>query len=213
MTNWKNICNLTGYYTSPTLTLPLICDGALSSITWSQTLGQGDKVVVQSKVSFDGYNWTEWRECVNGGSIPDISEDTYIANTKIVIRIIIDATDHVSPPLISNDITLYFEPVIVFNNKGDVKCKPEIWITKIDSGDFSLINTSRINDEFKFVNLVDQEVIYVNNEREDIQTSHAVTYRYKDFNDNYLNFPPGKNILRATGKAKIKFRYQFGLLQ
>ncbi|ASA22778.1 phage tail domain-containing protein [Paenibacillus donghaensis] len=213
MTNWKSICNLTGYYTSPIITIPLNCDGALSRITWSQTVGEGDRIVVQSRISQDGYNWSEWRECVNGGSIPEISEDTYMNNTRLTLRIIVDAQDHLSPPTIQNNILLYFEPVIVFNNKGNVHCKPEIWITKIENGDLSIINTSRSNDVFKFVSLVNQETVYVNNEREDIQTSHAVTYRYKDFNDNYLNFPPGKNILRIEGKAKIKFRYQFGLLQ
>lgn len=213
MTNWKNICNLTGYYTSPVLTIPLVCDGALSKISWTQSVEQEDRVVVQSRLSQDGFNWSEWRECINNGSIPEINENTYMNHLKIMIRIIVDAKDHLTPPTIQNSILFYFEPVIVFNNKGNVNCKPEVWITKLDNGSLSIINTSRNNDEFKFNDLVDKEVIYVNNDREDIQSSNTITYRYKDFNDNYLNFPPGMNILKIDGKAKIKFRYQIGLLQ
>ncbi|MMZ70712.1 hypothetical protein D1872_338290 [compost metagenome] len=49
----------------------------------------------------------------------------------------------------------------------------------------------------------------MNNERQDIETTLAVTYRYKDFNDNYLNLPVGKNVFKIDGYADIKFRYQF----
>ncbi|MNJ49328.1 hypothetical protein D3C77_445520 [compost metagenome] len=109
-------------------------------------------------------------------------------------------------------ITFFFEPVLVFDNKGDLNCKPEIWITKSGNGDFSIQNITHNNEEFAFTNLLDGETVYVDNENQDIETTLAVTYRYKDFNDNYLNFPPGKNVLRVSGNADIMFRYQYTLL-
>src|SRR5690606_20219276 len=101
------------------------------------------------------------------------------------------------------------EPVIVFDNKGVTECTPEIWITMNEAGDFSLINVSKNNEEFKFVGLANGETVYVNNEREYIETDLLATYRYSNFNDNYLRLPVGKNILKVSGNAKIVFRYQF----
>lgn len=213
MTSWNYLCNLKGVYVSDPILIPLNVDGAISNITWNQS-GSGDaRITVQTRTSYDGINWTEWRNCINGGNIPDINEVTYMYNLKLVIRIIIESSNHSSLPTIQNDFTLTFEPVMIFENKGNRNCEPEIWITKLGHGDFSIINTSHNNETFKFTNLVDQELLYVNNENQDIQTSNPVVYRYKDFNDNYLSFPVGRNVLKISGNAKIKFRYQFKRIQ
>jgi len=100
----------------------------------------------------------------------------------------------------------------IFDNLGDVELKPEMWITKIGDGDISIVNITDGNKEFKFVNLVDNEVIYVNNKKEIIKTDISMTYRYDNFNDNYLKFVFGKNNLIAYGDFKMNLRYRFVIL-
>lgn len=203
--------NLRGIYTSQPITIPLIADGATTKIDWVADEPDGSNIVVQTKLSHNGIDWTEWRTCVNGGQIPDIDEDSYLNNLQLIYRVIMKSNSYDIKPKFKS-LSLVFEPVLVFDNKGDLNCSPEIWITKINNGDFSLINLSHNNEEFKFTGLIDGETVYVDNKNQDIVTSLVATYRYKDFNDNYLSFPRGKNILRVNGSANIKFRYQFKLL-
>lgn len=212
MARWISLINLRGIYTSPAIAIPLHADGVLSKISWECITPEGSNIIVQTRLSSsNGLDWSEWRTCTNDGQIPDINEDTPIYNTSIMYRILIQSASYTVIPKFKS-ITFFFEPVLVFNNKGDLNCKPDIWITKIGNGDFSIQNISHNNEEFKFTNLIHDETVFVDNENEDIETSLVVTYRYKDFNDNFLNFPIGKNILRLNGKADIKFRYQFKLL-
>ena len=212
MTTWQSIINLKGTYTSETITIPINADGMLTKVSWESTTPIGSQAILQTRFTNDGLNWSEWRTCVNGGRIPDINEDEGFYNVKLMFRVLFTRESYDSVPSFQS-ITFYFEPVLVFDNKGDLPCSPEIWITKQGNGDFSIVNSSHNNEEFKFKSLIHDETVYVNNEQQDIETSLVVTYRYKDFNDNYLSFPSGKNILKVTGNADIKFRYQFKLLQ
>jgi|GEM_PF-3156394 len=213
MTTWQSIINLKGNYTSEPISIPISADGVLSKISWESIEPTGSKIIVQTRFTQDNVNWSEWRQCINGAHIPDIAEDIGFYNVKIMFRVLFNKISYdVNQPEFKG-ITFYFEPVLLFDNKGDKNCSPEIWITKQGNGDFSIVNSSHNNDEFKFKNLIHDETVYVDNRNQDIETSLAVTYRYKDFNDNYLSFPTGKNILKVTGSADIKFRYQFTLLQ
>lgn len=103
--------------------------------------------------------------------------------------------------------------VISFDNDGDVICKPEIWITKIGAGDVKIVNESNNDLNFEFTGLVDNEIVYVNSEREYITTNIPDTYRYDNFNNNYLEMITKVNNLRIYGNCKISFQYQFKLLQ
>jgi len=101
---------------------------------------------------------------------------------------------------------------IEFINSGFVNCTPELYLKKIGNGNFSLVNLSDSGKEFKFTNLVDGEEISINNELKIIITSLLATNRYDNFNFNFLSINRGKNILRVTGTAIFKFRYQFKFL-
>src|SRR5690606_38099018 len=98
-----------------------------------------------------------------------------------------------------------------FVNNGDYDIFPEIWIEKINNGNFSIINENT-GEEFKFINLLNNENIYVHNEKEYIETSNSFIHRYDDFNNTYLRIIPGVNRLRFNGSANVKFRYQEKLL-
>ncbi|MCM3274159.1 phage tail domain-containing protein [Paenibacillus elgii] len=213
MTTWAGLTGFTGFRVSPDFPLSLDGDGALSKISWNATTPIGTSVKVETNVSFNnGLDWKGWREATNGGNIPDIHPTTSLKSAIIKYRITEETNEKGKTPIF-HDVSFYFEPVLVVDNKGDVNLKPEIWITKVGNGDFSLINTSNANDEFKFTSLIDGEVVYVHNENEDIETSLSATYRYKNFNDHYLTLPYGENVFRVIGNAKLKFRYSYKTLQ
>lgn len=102
---------------------------------------------------------------------------------------------------------------IDFSNDGDTILKPEIWIQKIGNGDVSIRNLTNRGAEFKFKGLLDNETVYVDNEREFIETSIPSTYRIENFNNNYMELVTGVNTLEVTGACKINFRYQFKTMQ
>lgn len=203
--------NLNDVYTSLPFPISLNADGVISKISWIDYVPEESQVIIQTRFSFDSVNWSEWRTCINGGQIPEINEDTATYGLQMMFRVLMSANKYDLNPYLS-EISFSFEPVIVFDNRGDIPCEPEVWITKVNNGDFAIINLSHNSEEFKFTQLIDQEVVYVNNEQQDIETSLPVTYRYTNFNDNYLSFPIGKNVLRIEGKGNIKFRYQFKYL-
>ncbi|MCR8641554.1 phage tail family protein [Paenibacillus sp. N1-5-1-14] len=212
MTTWAYLAKFKGYYTSQEISLDLDGDSALTRISWDSITPSGTSLTIQTNLSFDnGVVWQGWKEALNGGAIPDAVSGQSLKHTKIKYRVIQETNDKNVKPTLSK-VSFYFEPVVEFNNKGDVDISPEIWITKIGNGDFTIINTTKGNEEFKFTGLIDGETVYVNNESEDIETSLSVKYRYKDFNDNYLNFDQGLNILKVHGNAKIQYRYTYKFL-
>jgi phage-related protein len=103
--------------------------------------------------------------------------------------------------------------LLSFANEGDLYLYPEMWITKVGNGDVSIINQTNGGVEFKFTGLVDGEIVYVDNENQYIATSLTDTYRYDNFNNNYLELVVGVNNLWVTGNCKLQFRYRFKRLQ
>lgn len=213
MSTWSYLAKFQGYRISPDFARNLDGDGALTKVSWTETIPQGTSIRVETNVSLDGGQfWEGWKTALNSGSIPDITSSTSLHNLVLKYRVFEETEDANLTPIF-HDITFEFEPIIEFVNNGDVKIRPEIWITKVGNGDFSIINTSNGNYEFKFVTLIDGETVYVNGDREYIETDLALTYRYSNFNDNYLEFLRGINVLRVAGNAKIQFRHQFKTLQ
>jgi phage-related protein len=102
---------------------------------------------------------------------------------------------------------------IIFDNEGDTSIYPEISITKNGDGDLSIVNQTNGGQEFTFVSLVDGENLYVDCENEYIETDLSTTYRYANFNDNYLELVTGRNVLNVVGDCDIQFRYRFKRLQ
>lgn len=209
---WNQIFGKSGYYQSPPILLNLEGNGALSIVNWKATTGTNSSIRVFTSFSLNGgYDWSEWNEALNGSSIPDLAVDIPLNNLYLRYRAFLTSETKTEMPVLT-EINFSFEPVLVINNIGDHVCLPEIWITKVNKGDISLINTSNDNEEFKFIGLNNNETVYINNEREYIESSLALTSRYKDFNDNYMALPVGKNVIKINGTAKLQFRYQFPLI-
>lgn len=98
---------------------------------------------------------------------------------------------------------------IQLQNLGDNILKPQLWILKYGLGSFKITNLTNSSKEFYFSELVDQETVFVDNKLCDIITDIPDTYRYDQFNGNYLELPIGINQLIVEGAAKLRFRYQY----
>jgi phage-related protein len=121
-----------------------------------------------------------------------------------------------SPVYMDDEIDLSTNPVggteIEFENKSDVELKPELYITKIVAGDISITNNSNGGEIFQFVDLADNEVVYVDNQNEEIISDIPGVYRFSNFNNNYLSMTYGINSLKIEGQCKLQLRYNFKFL-
>jgi phage-related protein len=94
-------------------------------------------------------------------------------------------------------------------NYGQKDILPFITIQKDGDGDIIVRNMSRANSVMTFSSLLDGETVSINGENEIIETSLPNTWRYNNFNDYYLPFFVGKNIIKVEGNCKIKFQYRY----
>lgn len=95
------------------------------------------------------------------------------------------------------------------DNIGHVIVYPEISIVKVGSGDIKITNYSDGATGFELINLLDKEEIYINNEREIIETSLLGEERYSSFYGDRLRLLRGANNIKIEGACKIKFRYKY----
>lgn len=94
-------------------------------------------------------------------------------------------------------------------NSGHEKSLPKVTIEKVGNGDISIVNNSNGGVDSKITGLLDTEIVTIDSFYEDIETNLANTYRYNNFNNNFLELVTGTNQLAITGTGIIKFTYQF----
>lgn len=214
MSTWLEEIGFTGYYESLPLSISINGDGAISKVNWVEIVPDDTSLILQASCSFDdGKTWSDFEQIFQGQSIPQITFESDLTYFKIKFRGIFNTNQiNITPKLSS--ISMSFIPVIYYNNIGDLNIQPEIEIKKIGNGDISLTNISNNNEVFKFINLIDGEIVHVNNETKQIINNLTGTsqYRYNNFNDNYLDIPIGVNIFKISGNAQIQFRSQFKIL-
>lgn len=99
-----------------------------------------------------------------------------------------------------------------FTNKGHLPCQPRMQLTTVDGGEIKIINYSDSGKEFKFIGLANNETLFIDNENEHIETDLTQTYRFSNFNNQYLSLPRGVNRLKVYGKCKITFQTEFKIL-
>jgi predicted phage tail component-like protein len=97
-------------------------------------------------------------------------------------------------------------------NNGDKDISPEIWIKMVENGDVTINNLSN-GDTFKFTDLAANETVYVDCKNEDVESDLTNTYRYNNFNKQYLSFVYGINRLEIHGKCTVQFRYRYKFLR
>lgn len=116
---------------------------------------------------------------------------------------------YLSPPIVVNDTVNGLE--YEFINNGDSTIMPEIWIKNNGNSNVKIHNLSN-GVKFEFAGIALSETIYIDNEKEDIVSDLPLTYRYDNFNGEYLELIRGVNRLKIYGICEIEFRYRFTLL-
>lgn len=90
----------------------------------------------------------------------------------------------------------YYYPEIEFKMQGDT--------------DIELRNLSDGGKSFNFTNILDDEIIYVNNDMRQV-ISNTGQYRLGNFNKGWLRLVHGINRIEVTGRCKIQTRMRFPL--
>jgi len=98
---------------------------------------------------------------------------------------------------------------IEITNLGDTNIFPTLHIHKIGNGRLEIKNRSNGNSLSQINNLLDKELLFINGKEKYIETSISNTYRYKDFNNNYLSLVYGVNKIEIIGNCKLKFEYRY----
>lgn len=101
------------------------------------------------------------------------------------------------------------EATVVLENHGHVNCLPEISIKKIGNGTVSIMNSSNRGEITEITNLTDKEEVTIDCLHRQINSNIPNTYRYDDFNDNYLELMYGINHLIVTGSCRLIFKYRY----
>lgn len=127
-----------------------------------------------------------------------------------------------SPIVISELLDLTeMDKTVILSNRGHKKLYPEISIQKIGDGDITIVNkTDGSNTSipqygevfnghfFEIKQLTNMENIYINCEKEIIQTDVLGVYRYNNVFGEYPRLLFGENTLEIKGRCKVQFRYQ-----
>lgn len=98
--------------------------------------------------------------------------------------------------------------ILEIDNTTNVKkyYYPEIEIEMVNGTEISIINLTNKGEEFKFTNLKKGEIIYINNDMQEIESSLKDTWRLSNFNKNWLKLVKGVNRLKINGNVKVAIR-------
>lgn len=214
MTRWIDLYEGgTGTYLSDIYDMSSDFDTYLEDLTFDYTHNDGT-VILEVRFSYDGgVNWNEWIKINEVPYVPFfIDRELNFDNAKFQYRVTMqNESGGVSP------VFKFFRFAMVgttlINNNGDLTCKPELWIKKINGdGDIKLINEST-NQTLELQGLFDGEEVYLDCENEDIITDRPLTYRYDSHNGVFIELGVGENLLSGEGEFELDIRYEFKTLQ
>lgn len=105
--------------------------------------------------------------------------------------------------------------MIEVNNKSNILkyYEPKIEVELVEGGDFTLRNLSDGGREFSLVNLSTGETVSVDNKNKFIESSLPLSYRFENFNRNWLRLVQGVNRIEVSGSVKIKIKAQYPIIQ
>lgn len=211
MGTWSELSSKKGVYISPPFNVNSDFEYYIHNFR-SQFEENDGTVDIFIRVSYDGVNYGEWDK-INNDSISDLFRDDfyYLEYAKFQYKVEMTINGEVSPVFKGFSYDLFGAYLI--DNKGDVICKPEIWIKKTNaSGDISLTNETN-GQTLILKNLNKDETVYIDCEKEDIVSSLANVYRFKDHNDVFLELEVGENLITGEGDFELVVRHEFKLLQ
>lgn len=209
---WIDLYNVTAIYESDVISITSDFDSFIQNIE-SQFEDNDGLVTIEVRRSFDnGLTWSEYKNPFEytyyyDGGFP-------LKTVKFQYRVTFDLSmklGGVSPKFKFFKLEMIGTYQIV--NYGDVICKPELWIKKVNgSGDIKLINETN-GQSLELKDLNNGETVYIDCENEDIVTDLPLKYRYNDHNGVFIELEIGENYLAGEGDFELDMRLQFKTLQ
>jgi phage-related protein len=119
-----------------------------------------------------------------------------------------DSPNVYSPLTESPIYTVVGSKTITVNNGGHFDVFPEISIVKNGSGTITLQNVDDVGNIFEVRDLTNGEDLYINCEKEIIETDIVGMYRYDNIIGEFPRLVYGDNRFVVTGSCTIQFRYK-----
>ncbi|MCR4361980.1 phage tail family protein [Bacillus subtilis] len=121
-----------------------------------------------------------------------------------------DSSNVYSPVVTSESVTVSADTssTIIVPNHGHFEIYPEISLKKNGAGTIVIESLDDNGNIFEIRDLTDQEDIYINCEKEIIQTDLIGTYRYDKLIGDFPRLVYGDNRFKVTGACTIQFRYK-----
>lgn len=211
MTKWLDLYVQKGVYISQVFDVSSNFETYLKDLKYQYDTNDGT-VDVFVRISYDSTKWTDWVK-INDTSYLELFRDDYyyMEYCKFQYKVELINNGVKSPEFKSFSFSLL--GAFIFDNTGDVVCKPELWITKRNgSGTIKLTNETN-GQTLIFTNLNNNETVYVDCENEDIMTDLPLRYRYDDHNNVFLELEVGENLLTGEGDFELTLRHEFKTLQ
>lgn len=164
------------------------------------------------RISYDGTNFGEWVK-INDSAVDILFRDDfyYMEFCKFQYKVEMINNGVVSP--VFNNFTFNLYGSFLFDNMGDIICRPEMWIKKINNSGNIVIKNETNGQQLVFNNLNKDETVYIDCENEDIATDLPNKYRYSDHNNVFMEFEVGENIITGEGEFELVIRHEFKTLQ
>lgn len=150
MVKFKDWCRFRGVAESKEFDISCSTDTVISEIKYSATIPDETELEIETNLSFDdGDSWEGWKKITNNQEIPDINSSDSLEEALLKFKVTaISYNEDVVPEL--HDIIVEINPVIEFENTGDLPCYPEMWIEKtVEDGGITITNDT-INQDFIF---------------------------------------------------------------
>lgn len=113
-----------------------------------------------------------------------------------------------SPYVITNNETITGTKTITVTNDGHTDIYPEISIRKVGAGTITIESLDDFGQIFQIKDLTNGEDIYLNSEKEIIQTDIVGVWRYDKIIGEFPRLVYGQNRFKITGDCVIQFRYK-----
>lgn len=119
-----------------------------------------------------------------------------------------DSSNLYSPKTKTPKVDVINSDIVSITNDGHFDIYPEISLLKKGNGVITIESLDDGNNIFEIRNLTDLEDIYIDCEREIIETDAVGVYRYEDIVGQFPRVLFGKNRFKIIGNCEIQFRYE-----
>jgi hypothetical protein len=208
---WIDLYEQKATYISEVFDVRSVFESYIENLMCQYDLNDGT-VQVFIRISYDNETWTDWVQVNDAVHGPLFRNDFYyMENCRMQYKVEMINNGEVSPTFISFSYSLI--GCYLLDNRGDVVCKPELWIKKINSNGTVRITNESNTQMFELKDLNVGETVYVDCENEDIVSDLPLTYRYDNHNNVFLELEVGENILTGEGEFELIIRHEFKTLQ